>query len=779
MPKYRITGPDGGTYEIEAPEGANEQDVLSFAQKQFSKPAATPAPNQAAPSSGVVMGLRDPIDAGAQMLRRLVPEGAAQAVDKFGNWLADKGLPVARSDGVEGVDKIVRDVNQGYEANRAAAGESGFDGARLVGNLANPANYIGGAAVKGATTVAQLARGGAIAGAASAAMQPVTKDTDNFWSQKGEQAATGAITGAIATPVIAKGAEKVVSGINRALPVRPVSPQRIEIMVNNTLRSEGLQDAPDVIRQSVRRQVEEAMQQGHRLDAAAMVRRAQFEAVGLTDDAAPTLGQLTRDPMQWANEKNLSGVRVQTPRGEGNPLADRFQAQNNRLQEVFNRVGASDATDKVTAGQTIMEGLRQTDVPVRRGVDEAYTAARAMTGGRAAELDRAAFSQAANRALDDGMWGHFVPPEVRGILNDISAGKTPFTVETAEQVDSILSAAQRRAGQGSPQASAIGVIRRALHDAPFVPPQAATFDAGAAARAAADDAARTVDEGVQDVTARMVTPTALPGQPALPGPGPRAVSTGAEFDLPPQMLLPGPAGAAPINEGAAAREAFAQARAAARNRFATIEATPALRAALDNEAPDRFVQNYIINADVRDVEAMRNVLANSPEALAQARAQLAEHLRFAAFRSNASGDGGFNAQAYNNLLRAVGPQKLAVFFSPAEIMQLNLAGRVASDITTKPAGATYATNTSGTGAAVMNLLSRLANSSVLRNIPGARALSNHAGEIQTEQAIRQALTAQQPAQQARELSPETMRALQLLFPPAGVAGGVLGGASVN
>lgn len=31
----------------------------------------------------------------------------------------------------------------------------------------------------------------------------------------------------------------------------------------------------------------------------------------------------------------------------------------------------------------------------------------------------------------------------------------------------------------------------------------------------------------------------------------------------------------------------------------------------------------------------------------------------------------------------------------------------------------------------------------------------------------------------RELSPEAMRALQRLFTPAGVAGGVLGGAAVN
>jgi hypothetical protein len=38
MAKYRITGPDGSTYEVTAPEGASESDVLAYAQKNFAKP---------------------------------------------------------------------------------------------------------------------------------------------------------------------------------------------------------------------------------------------------------------------------------------------------------------------------------------------------------------------------------------------------------------------------------------------------------------------------------------------------------------------------------------------------------------------------------------------------------------------------------------------------------------------------------------------------------------------------------------------------------------------
>ena len=40
MAKFQITGPNGEKFEITAPDGASEQDVLSFAQSQMAAPAA-------------------------------------------------------------------------------------------------------------------------------------------------------------------------------------------------------------------------------------------------------------------------------------------------------------------------------------------------------------------------------------------------------------------------------------------------------------------------------------------------------------------------------------------------------------------------------------------------------------------------------------------------------------------------------------------------------------------------------------------------------------------
>lgn len=43
MPTYRITGPDGGTFEVTAPDGASEVDVLSYVQSQASSTPIPPA----------------------------------------------------------------------------------------------------------------------------------------------------------------------------------------------------------------------------------------------------------------------------------------------------------------------------------------------------------------------------------------------------------------------------------------------------------------------------------------------------------------------------------------------------------------------------------------------------------------------------------------------------------------------------------------------------------------------------------------------------------------
>lgn len=69
MPTYRITGPDGANYEIEAPEGASDNDVLAFVKSQTAaKTPETGALSAAAQGvgQGLTFGFADEIEGAAR-----------------------------------------------------------------------------------------------------------------------------------------------------------------------------------------------------------------------------------------------------------------------------------------------------------------------------------------------------------------------------------------------------------------------------------------------------------------------------------------------------------------------------------------------------------------------------------------------------------------------------------------------------------------------------------------------------------------------------------------
>lgn len=807
---------DPNSIKWDAPASAPGADAIAW-----DKPAGL-KPNVANGGrwSGLLQGLRDPIDAGAQLLVHALPDSLVRAGNRLNNALADAGLPLSRLEGPDDrtvtglitgqqgtaaapLDRMVRQQNQQYEADRKAADRGGFDWMRLTGNVVNPVNLLpGGAAVRGASTLPQLALAGAKAGAIGAALQPVLEgDGSDFWWRKGLQTGVGAASGAVMTPALAKGMGLAATGIRAAADkLRPqaatmagqtinaATPEQLNVAVNRLLQSQGInaREMPEAVLTSVRSQIEDAVRQRGRLDPAAALRRAQAEAIGMTDDAALTAGQVLRDPMRFAQEKNLSGVRIDTPTGPTNPLADKFAAQNQRLQDVFDQAGARGAVNPNSAGQPVMDILRAADAPVESNVSALYEKARGMNAGRAAELDPAAFSQAVNTKLDEGMWGRFVPPEAREFINDITAGKVPFTVETAVTIDSRLSALQRKATRAGDDAgaAALGVVRTELHNAPFASLRPEVRAPGVAETARA---AGVVDNGITDVPFREVMPTGLQGQRALPAPPGRAMATAADFEIP-AGAQPGSAlitSAAPaaerMSDGEAARRAFDEARRAARARFATIEDTPALKAALNGEAPDDFVRKYILGGKAEDLQNLRRVLENSPEALDQIRAQVAGHLKRAAFGDNLSGDAPFAAARYATALRNLGPERLRAFFSPDEIMRLNLAAKVGSDLESIPAGARYAVNKSGSGAAVFNLLQGLSQMRGIGGLPGIGWVRDQVGKAQSEAALRAAMrpgsATMPPANPSAELSPEQVRALRLLFAPPALGAGAAAGSN--
>lgn len=684
-----------------------------------------PSPDRGGIGGALFMGaVRDPLDAGAQLLARGVRAATGIIPDALGGETARRFMDEQVGD----LDKQIRTANREYDESRELAGRDGLDIARGVGNVASPANIPIARMIGGASSLGKLAARGAAAGAAGSMMQPVVdKDRqDSFGGTKLGQAAVGAAAGAVLTPVMARATEAIAQRAASLLArLRGPSQAQIDAAMRQAAQDVAGADAsqlPESILRRVRQQVAESLAAGRKPDAAALLRRAEFEELGLE----PTLGQITRDPMQFARERNLRGVDLG---GGQNPLATRFSEQNQQLVNQFEQLGAARAEDAYPAGAGLINQLRAADEPVQDAVSAAYRAARG-ADGRYADLNTSVFSERANSVLDEQMLGRFLPDEVRGIMNDVSSGKIPLNVNNAVQFDSVLSEAQRKAARSGDRAAqkAIGAVRDALQATPLV----------------------------DDVAAA----TTGAGQPLL-GAFSNEVRGAAASAAP---------DAAPGGIGAAARQAFDDARRLARDRFATIEQTPALKAALDGAEPDTFVRKFILGGSTNDLRALRDVLENSPQAVQQVRSQIAEHLRQAAFGPNAAGDTPMAVSRYMSALQRMGRDKLETFFSPEEVQRLMSVGRVGQFITTQPAGA--AVNNSNTASAAMNLLAEL--SGPVGRIPGVRLLRDQVRGWQNEMAAGRALSAQ-PAAPRADLPPEVMNGLRALFPLAPIAGGVAGG----
>jgi len=127
------------------------------------------------------------------------------------------------------------------------------------------------------------------------------------------------------------------------------------------------------------------------------------------------------------------------------------------------------------------------------------------------------------------------------------------------------------------------------------------------------------------------------------------------------------------------------ARAAAKERFALIEADPAYKAVVTGKASaDKFIDKYVIGADLKHVETLKNNLANDPIATQTVRAGVINRLKSSA--GIAEGDvGNFSQAGYNKALEKIRP-KLGVLFDPEHKNQLETLGRVARNTQIQPRG---------------------------------------------------------------------------------------------
>jgi len=174
----------------------------------------------------VMRGIKDPIDGGAQLLTKILPQSVVDAGNSANNWLADKTGLVAKlpernvssliTGQKTGVDGLIQQQEAEYQAKRASAGEAGFDGYRTLGNVLSPANVAIAAKAPAAASLSMRAAAGAGGGAASALFNPVMGE--DYWAEKAKQVGVGALGGA-AVPAVTGGIARIIS------PKASVNPQ--------------------------------------------------------------------------------------------------------------------------------------------------------------------------------------------------------------------------------------------------------------------------------------------------------------------------------------------------------------------------------------------------------------------------------------------------------------------------------------------------------------------------------------------------------------------------
>ena len=497
MPTVNL--PDGRALNF--PDGMSQEDmsaaILSLpkaAQPQAEAPQATLDQRLTASVPGRFgQGLRDPIDAGAQMIpRALGTLAGAVGLDKAAEYLLGDTQFLGMDIGVKAIDRTIREREAEYQAARSATGAKpeDWDVARGVGNVAvsAPIGIALGLPAAAGNTVLGLAGAGLLGGTVGGALTPIAdeKDQKNFANVKLAQTGIGAAAGTVLGPVAGKSIQGVKALYNAAAPLATraldtITGKGAERVAQATEKAGQViaaamkeigQDAdsiPAAQYASLRDQVAKSLVAGQKLDPAALLRKADFEAAGMP----ATLGQITRDPTQYAKEQNLRGVA-----GVGEPIMDILNTQTRKAQTDIAAVAKGGGIDTVRTGQEVGKLLEKMDESMGAEVDALYTAARD-SSGKSLPVPLGGLASDAARIFKD--YSDVMPPPVIERIKSFGMlGEKQTKVFDFEDANDLIKLINRRVdGADGPTRRALGEMREAVKramldtDAPdvFAPPR--------------------------------------------------------------------------------------------------------------------------------------------------------------------------------------------------------------------------------------------------------------------------------------------------------------------
>lgn len=394
--EFTVTSPDGKQYKVRAPETATDEELIGLAQAKAPRAPATFEQKMVSSlPARIVKGMKDPIDAGAQIL----PRGLSALTSGFGlfpNKVSDYLDAEAQS-----VDSDIKTSENEYQAARWATGQDGLDGGRLSGNILSPANFAVAAKLPQSVTTVGRVGAGLVGGAAGGVLQPVTDTSDtSFAMQKAGQAVVGGVTGGVVGPVFGKVADFMAPRV-KALAARMMPQEKLNAAVNKETDIAIQQvmqemnitsnELPPAVQAQLKAQVLASLKQGKKIDGAAAVRKLDFDKQGV-----PFLQpQITRNPQDYSRAMNLRGVE-----DIGEPIANVLQAQNQKITTDLAKFGGNRALEKVPAGREFIQTMEDMDEVLSGAVRRAYQNARA-SSGKDWDIPMQGLSQDAQRVIDD------------------------------------------------------------------------------------------------------------------------------------------------------------------------------------------------------------------------------------------------------------------------------------------------------------------------------------------------------------------------------------------
>ena len=226
--------------------------------------------------------------------------------------------------------------------------------------------------------------------------------------------------------------------------------------VDNTVGALGPQGAqafaPGEV-DAIKTQIAPTVQQNPTASPSAIVRAQDFRNLGMQ----PTLGQITRDPMQYAAERNIRSLP-----SVGDPLTMRFNAQSAQLQNSLSGLAGQPA-DAFTAGTQLQTALKAIDDNMGQQVSDAYAAARAASG-KNLDVPLQGLAQDYAQTLND--FGDKVPSGVRNNFNALGLqGGTQRRVFSVGDAENLLKVINANQSNDPATNAALGQLRTSVKNA--------------------------------------------------------------------------------------------------------------------------------------------------------------------------------------------------------------------------------------------------------------------------------------------------------------------------